>query len=73
MTPNPVSGLHWSCKLGRLDMAKILLEAGSEVNMKSNSGHTPLHLAAQTGKRDLIELLLRYGACSFNLGTVSFS
>ena len=42
-------------------MAKILLEAGSEVNQKSNSGHTPLHLAAQTGKSDLIELILRYG------------
>ncbi|KAL5268778.1 hypothetical protein ACHWQZ_G002584 [Mnemiopsis leidyi] len=56
------TGLHWSCKLGRLDMAKILLEAGSEVNQKSNSGHTPLHLAAQTGKSDLIELILRYGA-----------
>ena len=43
-------------------MAKILLEAGSEVNMKSNSGHTPLHLAAQTGKTDLIELIVRYGS-----------
>ncbi|XP_063684771.1 ankyrin repeat domain-containing protein SOWAHA-like isoform X6 [Bolinopsis microptera] len=56
------TGLHWACKLGRIDMAKILLEAGSEVNMKSNSGHTPLHLAAQTGKTDLIELIIRYGA-----------
>ena len=57
----PVSGLHWSCKLARIDMARVLIEAGSDVNARSHSGQTPLHLAAQTGKGEVIDLLLRCG------------
>eukprot|EP00116_Pleurobrachia_bachei_P005572 sb/3465834/ len=56
------TGLHWACKLSRLDMAKVLLDGGSKVNTASHSGQTALHLAAQSGNSEMIELLLRYVA-----------
>ena len=54
-------GLHWSCKLARVDLARVLLSAGSDINARSHSGHSPLHLAAQTGQRPLIHLLIQHG------------
>ena len=51
-------GLHWACKLGREDMVRVLLTADSDVNAKSNSGMTPLHLAAQCGYDAIINILI---------------
>lgn len=39
-----------------------LLRHGTVVDFRSNSGHTALHYAAETGSGDHIRLLLRYGA-----------
>lgn len=44
------------------DIAKILLEAGADVNVRQISGVTPLHSAAQHGNIELIILLLEAGA-----------
>ncbi|MBC7913566.1 MAG: ankyrin repeat domain-containing protein, partial [Pyrinomonadaceae bacterium] len=44
------------------DIAKILLEAGADVNVSQLSGLTPLHSAAHHGNIELIILLLEAGA-----------
>ncbi|PPL00330.1 Ankyrin repeat-containing protein [Parapedobacter indicus] len=43
-------------------IAKMLIEAGAEVNVLQTSRTSPLHLAAQNGNIDLIILLLENGA-----------
>ncbi len=43
-------------------IAKMLIEAGAEVNVLQTSRISPLHLAAQNGNIDLIILLLENGA-----------
>jgi ankyrin repeat protein len=44
------------------DIAKLLIEAGANVNVRQQAGATPLHSAAQNGNLDLLILLLEHGA-----------
>ena len=46
----------------QLKIARELLEAGADVNAKMGFGETALHKAAIMGRRDLVRLLLDYGA-----------
>lgn len=43
-------------------IAKMLIEAGAEVNCVQSSGMTPLHFAAQNGNIELLIVLLEKGA-----------
>ena len=54
--------LHSAVAANNSDIAKILLEAGADVNVKQVSGITPLHSAAHHGNIELIILLLEAGA-----------
>src|SRR5690606_12521044 len=54
--------LHAADGSGFDGIAKMLIEAGGEVNVLQTSRISPLHLAAQTGNIDLIILLLENGA-----------
>lgn len=46
-----------------LDLVKLVIEFGAELNYKSQYGHyTSLHLAAMRGNITLVEILLRAGA-----------
>ena len=45
-----------------LDVVRALLEAGADVNATQHGGYTPLLQAAAAGKKDLVRLLLVYGA-----------
>lgn len=54
--------LHAAISSGYDGIAKMLVEAGAEVNVFQASRITPLHLASQHGNIDLIVLLLENGA-----------
>jgi ankyrin repeat protein len=45
-----------------LEMARLLVEAGTDVNAAQHGGYTALHSAAQHGSVELIDLLLDHGA-----------
>ena len=45
-----------------LNICKMLVEKGAGVNLSSNDGTTPLMLAAQFGKVEVVTYLLAHGA-----------
>ena len=45
-----------------LGAARVLLDAGVDVNARQHGGYTALHAAAQHGRMDLVDLLLAAGA-----------
>uniref|UniRef100_A0A3Q3LCG8 Ankyrin repeat domain-containing protein SOWAHB-like n=1 Tax=Mastacembelus armatus TaxID=205130 RepID=A0A3Q3LCG8_9TELE len=60
---NKKTALHWAAKHGNEDMATLVVNAGADVNTKSVSGYTPLHIAALHGHRHILDLLIgTYGA-----------
>lgn len=54
--------IHTAAGSNFIAVAKLLVEAGAEVNVVQSSRTTPLHLAAQNGNIDMIILLLEEGA-----------
>lgn len=50
------------CLIGNAKIIEILLKYGADVNSKSDSGDTPLHIAAQDGHTKIVEILLKSGA-----------
>ncbi len=54
--------LHFAVSGGQRDIVEFLIEAGSDVNVKSYFGVTPLHLAAQKGHLAVVEYLIEKGA-----------
>lgn len=54
--------LHSALSNNQNNIAKMLIEAGAEVNVLQSSRISPLHLAAQEGNIDLIIVLLEHGA-----------
>lgn len=53
--------LHYAILHRHIEMAELLLKAGSVVNLRDENGDTPLIVAARTGVCQLAELLLRNG------------
>lgn len=54
--------IHSALSNGQNTIAKMLIEAGAEVNVLQSSRVSPLHLAAQQGNIDMIIVLLEHGA-----------
>ena len=54
--------LLYACSRGRLELARLLLTAGVDVNAKDTFGWTPLHQAAWEGHTDVVPLLPAAGA-----------
>lgn len=54
--------IHTAAGNNLVAIAKLLVEAGAEVNVFQSSRISPLHLAAQNGNIDMIILLLENGA-----------
>lgn len=54
--------LHQSCISGTLEIARLLLECGAQIDIKDKNGNRALHYACQHGKLDLVCFLLQSGA-----------
>ncbi|HRE26167.1 MAG TPA: ankyrin repeat domain-containing protein [Anaerolineales bacterium] len=57
-----VQPLHAAVAGQHLEVARLLLAAGVDVNARQQGGFAPLHAAAQNGHAPLVRLLLQYGA-----------
>lgn len=55
------TALHIGARAGNLRVAKVLIQAGADVNARSRSGDTPLDFARQAGHLDVAELLAAHG------------
>lgn len=60
--PPGMRPLHYAAWQGRKEPMKLVLKAGSAVNIPSDEGHIPLHLAAQHGHYDVVRPPSRQGA-----------
>ena len=54
--------IYRAAELGKIEAVKQYLDSGGDVNVKSNSGMTPLHHAAYRENKEVIELLIAKGA-----------
>jgi ankyrin repeat protein len=72
-TPQKYGGapLHYVASAGNLELARLLLAKGAEVNVRDHSppyrrplpsGNTPLHWAIRAGQSDMAKFLLEHGA-----------
>lgn len=52
----------WAVNRKHADVVKSLLEAGANVNVQSNDGHTPMMIARSEAMREIIHLLEKAGA-----------
>jgi hypothetical protein len=57
MTP-----LHYAAWNGHVEITRLLLQKGADVNAKNKYGFTPLHLAALNGHIDILHFLVENGA-----------
>jgi len=63
--PRDISGetpLHDAAAQGLVDMVKLLIEYGADIEATSKEGRTPLHQAASKGKLEAVKALLDAGA-----------
>ena len=56
------SPLITAALFGKAEMAKILIDAGADINFQNNDGSTPLHVAAFFCHPDIVQMLLKEGA-----------
>ncbi|KAJ8288593.1 hypothetical protein COCON_G00012520 [Conger conger] len=54
---NNKTPLHWAAAKGQTDMVKILVENGARPCLRTDSGWTPAHFAAESGKLSILRLL----------------
>ena len=51
-----------AAKEGHIEVAKLLIKAGADINIKSTDGKTTLDHARDNGNQDIVQLLLEAGA-----------
>src|SRR5690242_5601993 len=54
--------LHLAAEMGHVEIAKLLLDNGADVNAVGIRGFTPLHSAAWSGRTDVAKVLIAHGA-----------
>ncbi len=54
--------LHTASEEGKVDMVKMLLDWGTDINFQNASSETLLHKAADYKKVEVVRLLIKWGA-----------
>ena len=54
----PIQPLFNACMWGHVDVVRVLLAAGSNVNRGDSSGNTPLMMATKDGNVDVVSALI---------------
>ena len=54
--------LHYASRKGFVDLARVLIEYGADVDAQEADGWTGLHIASATGDLNIAELLIGHGA-----------
>lgn len=57
-----VAPIHAAAAARQIEIVKMLVENGADVNAKQQQGFVPLHAAAQNGDAEMTKLLLDHGA-----------
>ena len=61
--------LHWAAINGDFDIAKLLIEAGADINARGENDYRPIHEAISHKHVDILNLLLQHDAeCKTDLG-----
>ena len=53
--------LYYACRMGHINIAKLLIKKGADINKPNNKGYTPLSVACVTNNYELGKLLLESG------------
>ncbi len=59
---NDETQLFLAARFGQVEVAKVLIEHGVDVNAKNGLDWTPLHVAAGTGQAVVAKILIEHGA-----------
>ena len=54
--------IHIACELGDLEMLKLLLKAGVDIETQNTMGHTPIHYAGNANQLEIVSYLAENGA-----------
>ena len=54
--------LHWAARSGQVEVVRMLIDSGADVNYADEKAGTPLHMAVYSGHGDVAELLIAKGA-----------
>jgi ankyrin repeat protein len=61
------TGLHWAAEKDHIEVARVLLDGGADMEARTSWGATALEWAAVMGSRGVADLLLTRGARGFTL------
>ncbi|WP_377192862.1 ankyrin repeat domain-containing protein [Ruegeria meonggei] len=56
------SPIHEAAARAAIEAAELLIEHGADVNFRNNKGRPPIHAAAMSGKKDMVDFLRINGA-----------
>ena len=53
------TALHQCCRVGNLELVKLLVSYGADVRLATRDGWTALHIAVGAGHHDVVRFLLK--------------